>query len=160
MSTRHFFTATALVAAGMLSVTGCVQADPKPVSSGTDSPATGAAFMIECTPDNLVQEPKTFTLSCGDGNQNLEGLRWRNWGAKQATAVGVATTNLCIPDCATGKVTGQDVKVIASGLVTGEAAATYTSLRVIAVNEHAEGTIEDETFKLPGVTNPGDLSGN
>ena len=48
--------------------------------------------------------PKTLTLTCGDGNTVLDGLRWSSFGGALARAAGTLETNTCNPNCAQGKV--------------------------------------------------------
>ena len=158
--------ALGLGAALMLGATlsACGTSDTAPVSNKVDDPAVSNAdsrgpvtYMAECLDDNIVQKPKTFTLTCADGGMALEQLKWKGWGEDKATATGVVTTNLCEPSCAEGKVIGQDVTVYATGIIDGEASARYTKLRVIAINGEEGQGIDDETFDLPGI-DAGDAS--
>jgi hypothetical protein len=58
--------------------------------------------------------PKTLTLTCGDGNTVLSGLRWSSFGAASARAHGTFAMNTCNPNCAQGKVVRYPVAVKAS----------------------------------------------
>jgi hypothetical protein len=58
--------------------------------------------------------PKTLTLTCGDGNTVLSGLRWSSFGAASARARGTFAMNTCNPNCAQGKVVRYPVAVKAS----------------------------------------------
>jgi len=55
--------------------------------------------------------PKTLTLTCGDGNTVLSGLRWSSFGAASARARGTFAMNTCNPNCAQGKVVRYPVAV-------------------------------------------------
>lgn len=58
--------------------------------------------------------PKTLTLTCGDGNTVLSGLRWSSFGGAVARASGTFETNTCNPNCAQGKVVRYQVSTKAS----------------------------------------------
>lgn len=58
--------------------------------------------------------PKALTLTCGDGNTVLSGLRWSSFGAASARARGTFAMNTCNPNCAQGKVVRYPVTVKAS----------------------------------------------
>ncbi|HNM97762.1 MAG TPA: hypothetical protein PKK40_07450 [Marmoricola sp.] len=151
---------------------GCSNADAKPVSSKADDSQTStvdgdahaaatdgsSVYLVECVEDNIVSQPKSFVLSCADSNQSLSDLTWSDWGADQATATGIVSTNNCEPSCAEGTATEQRVKVVASKLVKGEATATYTELHVTAIDGDKTNGLDDEVFTLPGVEPAGDLA--
>ncbi len=54
---------------------------------------------------------RTVTLTCGDGNTLLRGLRWSSFGGAVARASGTFLTNTCEPNCAQGKVVRYQVQV-------------------------------------------------
>lgn len=58
--------------------------------------------------------PKTLTLTCGDGNTVLSGLRWSSFGGSVARAGGTFETNTCNPNCAQGEVVRYPTTVKAS----------------------------------------------
>jgi hypothetical protein len=58
--------------------------------------------------------PTTVTLTCGDGNTVLKGLKWSSYGGASAKAKGTFVINLCEPNCAEGKVASFPVTVKAS----------------------------------------------
>lgn len=121
---------------------------------GGDKAAAGRAavtFLIECVDDNVVQTPKTFTLACGDGNQSLEKLAWKDWGHTNAFATGVVRENVSSPMSKGDKWISYPVKVKATGLVDGEASATYTKLIVRTVGKAPAGVDKLQIFDLPGV---------
>ncbi len=69
---------------------------------GTTAFATSTPLKItNCT--KAVGRPKTLTLTCGDGNTLLFGLRWSSFGGASAQATGTLELNTCTPNCAAGK---------------------------------------------------------
>lgn len=125
---------------------------PKPTTLSPEAALAGVTYLAECLEDSLVQRPRTFTLTCADANQSLEGLTWSRWGAEQATATGRAVINTCTPSCAEGKDVTYPVRVVASRLVKGEASATYRKLTVTATGDRPAGVPKVDTFDLPGNT--------
>lgn len=126
---------------------------PKPTQPlSPEAALAGVTYLAECLEDSLVQRPRTFTLTCADANQSLEGLTWSHWDAEQATATGRAVINTCTPSCAGGKDVTYPVRVVASQLVKGEASATYRKLTVTATGARPAGVPKVDTFDLPGHT--------
>lgn len=77
--------------------------------------ATSAASGVKIT--NCIKvstRPKMLTLTCGDGNTVLNGLRWSSFGGRSARANGTFETNTCTPNCAQGKVVHYRVSVNAN----------------------------------------------
>jgi hypothetical protein len=58
--------------------------------------------------------PKLLTLTCGDGNTVLKGLRWSSFGAPTARATGKFVMNTCDPNCAEGRAVSFSVSVKAT----------------------------------------------
>jgi hypothetical protein len=58
--------------------------------------------------------PKLLTLTCGDGNVVLKGLKWSSFGGSTARARGTFVTNTCKPNCAQGKDVSYPVSVKAT----------------------------------------------
>jgi len=94
------------------SVTSSLSPTTNPVSS-TSASVTGTAPSTTNTPvDASIEvygnctspslEPTEIVLTCADYGEILEGLRWTNWSASSATAVGTLVYNDCVPNCASG----------------------------------------------------------
>ena len=67
--------------------------------------AASGAGTVKITDCNKAgTRPKQVTLTCGDGNTALTGLRWSSFGGASASAAGTFETNTCAPNCAEGKV--------------------------------------------------------
>jgi hypothetical protein len=79
--------------------------------------AASAASTVKIT--NCISasaRPKSLTLTCGDGNTVLSGLRWSSFGGSSAQARGTLETNTCEPNCAAGKVVRYPVAVSATAV--------------------------------------------
>lgn len=120
---------------------------------------TDLAYLVECVEDGLVQEPQDFTLTCADGNANLEGLVWSNWGTEQAEATGSLAVNSCEPDCANGTFETHPVALRLTDLDMGEASAVYTTMTVDFLNETPEGYSDPEVITFAGHSSPVEASG-
>lgn len=150
-----------------LLVTACSRPDTTPVSHGTapvaaslpapggeaDAAAREAAaevtYLAECLADELTKRPVSYTLSCADGNETLDALVWEDWGRATARATGVIVTNACDPDCATGALRRDPVRVVAGDLVEGEASRHYTSLTLTYTGDRPPGTLPTESYPVP-----------
>jgi hypothetical protein len=69
----------------------------------------GAVKITNC--NKASSRPKRVTLTCGDGNVALSGLRWSSFGGASASAVGTLEMNTCTPNCASGKVVRYPVNI-------------------------------------------------
>ena len=47
--------------------------------------------------------PRSFILTCGDGNNYLTVLSWSAWSSAFASGTGTQTINDCAPNCAVGQ---------------------------------------------------------
>lgn len=121
--------------------------DP-PQAAPSDLPPPSATYIAECLSDNLVQYPKTLTLTCADGNESLEGLTWTGWGEASATATGQISTNTCEPNCAQGSIKRYPVTAVAGKPDRREAAEFYTELVVTYTGERPPGALASETYQL------------
>ncbi len=68
------------------------------------TPAAAAAAKVYLAGDCVHAQtaPATVTLTCGDGNTYLTGLRWTHWNTGTASASGTLNVNTCEPNCADG----------------------------------------------------------
>ncbi len=73
--------------------------------------ATGAGTVKITNCNKAGARPKQVTLTCGDGNTALSGLRWSSFGGASASAAGTFEMNTCTPNCAEGKVVRYPVSV-------------------------------------------------
>ena len=64
--------------------------------------------------NSASSRPKSVTLTCGDGNTVLKGLKWSSFGGASAQAKGTLEMNTCEPNCAAGKDVSYPVSVKAT----------------------------------------------
>lgn len=148
---------TGAVAVVGLGIGGIAMAqDDKPseptlsVQDTTDE-AGSSIYLMECNEEILAEKPDTFTVACGDGNANLSGLEWSDWGTEQAHAVGDLVVNTCDPTCADGTLETVPVEVTAGDLTRGEAIGTYGTLKLHFTGNQPEGFDQDEVLHLTSV---------
>jgi hypothetical protein len=91
----------AVIAAGALGITLTAVSS---ATATTQRPATTQkqnVVVLDCLTKPRV-EPRTFVLTCADGNAYLDKLSWTSWTPRMATATGVFARNDCIPSCVGG----------------------------------------------------------
>jgi len=81
------------------------------MSAASAMAASGAGTVKITNCNQASSRPKQVTLTCGDGNTALSGLRWSSFGGASASAAGTFETNTCTPNCASGKVVRYPVSV-------------------------------------------------
>jgi hypothetical protein len=67
-------------------------------------PAVSAArsVVFDCPGQAALVRPKTFILTCADGNALFGKLSWTSWTPGLASATGKLVLNDCVPYCAAG----------------------------------------------------------
>lgn len=118
-------------------------------STRATSAVNNSTFIIECVDTNLVQSPRSLTLTCGDANSAADSLTWSGWGTERASAVGVLVENTCNPDCANGTLSRYPVQVVASKLKHREATQVYTLLTVTFTGQRPAGQPQVQQYSLP-----------
>lgn len=93
----------AFIAGHVTASTGHITASPDHVTTpaGATEPA-GVPRVSFCGVKPPVQRPDSITITCGDGNELAEAIRWTSWTSAVATGLGTLTENDCSPDCADG----------------------------------------------------------
>lgn len=148
---------------GVAALSACSNlADSRPVAATLPATTVSAArtWAVECAPGNLVQQPRTFTLTCADANESLGSLAWHGWGQRRATATGKLVINTCTPTCVAGRYVSypvdaamsrrvKDVKASASA---GKPVWLYTLVTFDATGHHPKGTPGHGRFRLPAHT--------
>jgi hypothetical protein len=127
---------------------GCAVA-PRPVLDDLQlhcTPPNGVAWISNC--GQLVSEPNSITLACGDGNFFVKGLRWRSWGTSGATSTGVAEANDCVPFCAAGHFLMYTVRATATNLRRCGSAIYYARLRLDFLDDRPKGYGKSSTYSL------------
>jgi hypothetical protein len=79
------------------------------IVAGAVASGAGTVKITNC--NQAGTRPKQVTLTCGDGNTALSGLRWSSFGGASAGAAGTFEMNTCTPNCAEGKVVRYPVSV-------------------------------------------------
>lgn len=102
---------------------------------GAGASASSTIKITNCT--SASSRPKMVTLTCGDGNTALTGLRWSSFGGAGALATGTLETNTCTPNCASGKVVRYPVAVKASGTRTCKAGLRVYNKVTLRFTRHA-----------------------
>jgi hypothetical protein len=87
----------AVLAITGLTLTGTAHATP---ARPTVSPVRTVVF--DCPAQQALVRPKTFILTCADGNALLDTLSWSSWAPGLASAIGSLVLNDCTPYCAAG----------------------------------------------------------
>lgn len=145
-----------LLAIGTLTACGVEDTAPVAAHPPADTPAesgtavqarAGVTYLLDCI-DEPVAEPSSYTVACADGNQSLVDLRWSDWGAQRASATGAVIANDCDPSCAEGSDVRAEVRVVASDLVDGEAAATYGRLTITVTGDLPPGMARRQVIDL------------
>jgi hypothetical protein len=94
----------AVLIAIVLSVvaTGCASASAS--THATDTALTQPIFSEQTVVLNCLYKqqtsPRSFILTCADGNDVLAHLHWVSWGPTAAFATGIEQINDCTPYCA------------------------------------------------------------
>ncbi len=117
---------------------------------GASASASSTIKITNCT--NASSRPKTLTLTCGDGNTVLSGLRWSSFGGASALATGTLETNTCTPNCAGGKVVRYPVAVRANGTRTCKASLRVYDKVTLRFTRHAPssaGSLKHWTLGCP-----------
>lgn len=96
-----------------------------------------AVGLLGCA-HKLESKPKTFTLSCGDGNVGLVGVTWKTFGGSTARGSGTLVVNECEPNCAAGKLVKNRVRILASKPQTISGKRSYT-LIALRANGKSDG---------------------
>ncbi len=110
---------------------------------GAGASASSTIKITNCT--SASSRPKMVTLTCGDGNTALTGLRWSSFGGASALATGTLETNTCTPNCASGKVVRYSVAVKASGSRTCKAGLRVYNKVTLRFTRHAPSSARSLT---------------
>ena len=109
-----------------------------------------STYVVDCVPENLVQEPAQLTLSCADANEVLDELHWSDWGEATATATGALLTNTCEPTCADGTTARFPVEVRVGDPDDDEGTSFYRSIVVTPTDDLPPGWDGPLRQELPG----------
>ena len=80
-----------------LGLTGSAHAAPAhPAASPT------RVVIFDCPGQHALVRPRSFVLTCADGNAYFDKLSWTSWTPGLASAKGTLVLNDCTPYCAAG----------------------------------------------------------
>jgi hypothetical protein len=132
---KHHLLASALLAAAALIAAFAISAS--------------AAAPLKITNCNkAASRPSLLTLTCGDGNTVVKGLRWSSFGAATAQGKGTFVTNTCEPNCAEGKDVSYPVKVKATGTLKCKGGVTVYGKLALQFTGRAPGSNIPRSWKF------------
>lgn len=122
---------------------------PKAVMKDLDvgcTPPAGVAWIPDCGP--LASAPHDLLIACADANYSLANLAWSHWGARTATATGVARANDCTPNCAAGHFHSYRMTATVDELRSCGTARTYERLTVTYPAARPKGIAKRDVIPL------------
>ena len=84
-----------------LAVTGLILGGSAQAAPARSAPSQTVVF--DCPGQHALVRPKSFILTCADGNAYFAKLAWTSWTPGLASAKGTLVLNDCTPYCAAGK---------------------------------------------------------
>lgn len=137
--------------AGLLCTVAALVAAAVPASARTPAdPPSRPVVLVDCFSQAQVR-PEKYLLACGDGNNQLVGLRWHSWGPRIATATGTDLVNDCRPNCAAGRFHPYPVRVTLSEPRTWPATPgmrRFTTIRLLYTDTAPSPVPKDVTYPL------------
>lgn len=116
-------------------------------NSGSSSAGNQETFISECG-YGYAQKPSQITLTCGDGGMYIDEIEYSSWDNNSASATGIFFSNDCDPDCASGSLISNPVKIKISGTKQdANGTVIFTDLAITAENELFNGT-KKATFDI------------
>jgi len=95
---RHQLVVAAAIA---FSAFGATLAVGPAAQAAPPRPAASAPALVNCLGKATVK-PRSFIITCADGNNYLASLKWSHW-ASTASGKGINWINDCVPACFDGK---------------------------------------------------------
>jgi len=80
--------------------------------NATTAHASASVVTFDCELKIYVKNADAFLISCADGNELLNHIKWSNLGLKSATGYGYYVWNDCTPYCSKGKIHSMAVKIV------------------------------------------------
>lgn len=102
---RAVITAVLAAVLGGLAITGLTLGLAGSANAAADRPAAAAptrTVVFDCPGQHAQVRPRTFVLTCADGNAYFGKLSWTSWTPGLASAKGTLVLNDCTPYCAAG----------------------------------------------------------
>jgi hypothetical protein len=130
---------TLLAAAGLslglgLSASAGAATTHAAIKAATDATQASPQYVVRQCNFKPVVEPATYEIACADDGLGISGVHWTTWGPHLASGYGTSWENLCVPDCADGKIAHYPVLVVLYGSATVKgypADRRYTELTLV-----------------------------
>jgi hypothetical protein len=130
-----------------LAVTGLILG-----GSAKAAPASSARTVVfDCPGQHALVRPRSFVLTCADGNAYFAKLSWTGWTPGLASAKGTLVLNDCTPYCAAGHFHSYPAIVVLWGskAVQGHPGERgYTKLTEILTGPRPRHVPANQTFPL------------
>jgi hypothetical protein len=85
-----------------LGLAGSAHAAPDGPAASPAQGSTTLAVVFDCPGQHALVRPRSFILTCADGNAYFAKLSWTSWTPGLASAKGTLVLNDCTPYCAAG----------------------------------------------------------
>jgi len=92
----------AVLAITGLTLGGSAHAAPARPAAAAAQVSAVRAVVFDCPGQHALVRPKSFILTCADGNAYFDRLAWTSWTPGLASARGTLVLNDCTPYCAAG----------------------------------------------------------
>ena len=85
-----------------LAVTGLILGGSAQAAPARPAASPSQTVVFDCPGQHALVRPKSFILTCADGNAYFAKLAWTSWTPGLASAKGTLVLNDCTPYCAAG----------------------------------------------------------
>ena len=85
-----------------LAVTGLILGGSAQAAPARSAASSSQTVVFDCPGQHALVRPKSFILTCADGNAYFAKLAWTSWTPGLASAKGALVLNDCTPYCAAG----------------------------------------------------------
>ncbi|WP_375490668.1 hypothetical protein [uncultured Jatrophihabitans sp.] len=119
-------------------------ASSSPSNSPPETTAPPRLQVLNCGGQRVTSSPTLLYLTCGDGTESVQGIRWTSFGGASAHGAGTLHQRSCTPNCASGKDSTTPAQVTLSGVTNHAGRRIYARLLVEAAGR------QPMTLRLPG----------
>lgn len=99
--------------------------------STTTTAAAAVPTFVPLTGATPLYQPSQFNYT-QDGTGSVNNLTWSTWSSAGATGTGTVNLNNCVPNCASGTVSGYPATVILSGASQTPQGYVFTQMTISA----------------------------
>ena len=85
-----------------LAVTGLILGGSAQAAPARSAASSSQTVVFDCPGQHALVKPKSFILTCADGNAYFAKLAWTSWRPGLASAKGTLVLNDCTPNCVAG----------------------------------------------------------